>query len=90
MRYRMLFVGLNTLRDIRDDDQLAARDYFQSVRHDGRAEPLAYPTAWAQLSETPIKSTNAAPKADDRGEIWWRETAGRSPSGVLAPERSAS
>lgn len=87
LRRRIVFVGVNTLQDIRNDDQLAVRNYFQPVQHAGRAEPVAYPTVWAQLSETPIKSTSAAPGVEDRGDIWWRETAPQSPDGALSERR---
>ncbi len=58
----LLLAPVNTVADLRVDEQLTARGYFEVVageEHDGRA--LCHAGPWARLSGTPLCPTAAAP-----------------------------
>lgn len=59
--HRLLLAPVNTIRDLRADEQLAARGYFVDVEHDDRP-PVSYPGPWARLSATPLKPFTRAPR----------------------------
>jgi crotonobetainyl-CoA:carnitine CoA-transferase CaiB-like acyl-CoA transferase len=58
---RFLLAPVNTVADIRADEQLAAREFFVPVDHPERAAPVTYPGAWAKLSGTPLVHGARAP-----------------------------
>lgn len=62
--HRLLLAPVNTVKDLRADEQLAARGYFVDVDHGDRGS-IAYAGPWARLSETPLADLARAPK---RGE----------------------
>ncbi|HVM53800.1 MAG TPA: CoA transferase [Acidimicrobiales bacterium] len=61
LRRRFLLAPVNTVADIRADEQLAAREYFVPVDH-GERGAVAYPGPWAKLSATPLVDTPRAPR----------------------------
>ena len=84
---RVLLAPVNTIRDLRADEQLVARAYFVPVEHEGR-EPVAYPGPWARMSATPMMPLARAPRrgehtTDILGEIS-REVAARRPAASAA------
>lgn len=60
LQRRFLLAPVNTVADIRVDEQLASRGYFVAVDHGDRG-PVFYPGPWAKLSVTPLVDTPRAP-----------------------------
>src|SRR3546814_6489005 len=60
LRRRFLLAPVNTVADIRADEQPAAREYFVVVDH-GERGPAIYPDAWAKLSAPPLSEPPRAP-----------------------------
>lgn len=60
LRRRFLLAPVCTVRDIRHDAQLDARDYFVPVDHDDLGQ-IVYPGPWAKLSGTPLGDLARAP-----------------------------
>jgi crotonobetainyl-CoA:carnitine CoA-transferase CaiB-like acyl-CoA transferase len=73
MKRGLLISAINTLADILKDEQLAARSYYQPVRHAGRETAVRYPSVWAHLSRTPLLETRAAPRIGEHNEQVWDE-----------------
>lgn len=67
LRRRFLLAPVNTVADIRADEQLAAREYFVAVDH-GERGPVIYPGAWAKLSATPLVETPRAPTPGEHND----------------------
>ena len=56
----LLLAPVNTVADIRADEQLAAREYFVDADQ-GERGPVAWAGPWARLSATPLVTTRRAP-----------------------------
>jgi crotonobetainyl-CoA:carnitine CoA-transferase CaiB-like acyl-CoA transferase len=61
LAHRLMLVPINTAADLYADVQLAAREYFTTVEHEGR-KPVRYPSAWVHLTATPLAETPRAPR----------------------------
>ncbi|HEX4979090.1 MAG TPA: CoA transferase, partial [Acidimicrobiales bacterium] len=61
LQRRFLLAPVNTVADIRVDEQLAAREFFVEVDHPERDGPVVYPGPWAKLSATPLADSPRAP-----------------------------
>ncbi len=69
LQYRFLLAPNNSVAEIRQDIQLAARDYFVPVDH-GERGSIAYPGPWAKLGATPLRDSPKAPSIDaDRAAV---------------------
>ncbi len=69
LQYRFLLAPNNSVAEIREDVQLAAREYFVPVDH-GERGPVIYPGPWAKLGATPLRESPRAPSIDaDRADI---------------------
>ena len=64
---RILLAPVNTVADIRADEQLRARGYFDAVDH-GELGEVHYPGAWAKLSNTPLQNTPRAPRIGEHNQ----------------------
>ena len=66
LEHLLLLAPVNTVADLRVDEQLAAREYFVTfddapvTAGDGTA--LQWPGAWAKFSETPLSTQRRAPR----------------------------
>jgi crotonobetainyl-CoA:carnitine CoA-transferase CaiB-like acyl-CoA transferase len=56
----LLVAPVNTVADIRADEQLAARDYFVPAEQ-GERGPVAWAGPWARLPATPLSTSRRAP-----------------------------
>lgn len=63
--WQVLPVG--TVEDVANDEQLAARQYFQRVVHNGREMTLAGP--FARLSATPAPPARRAPLLGEHNDV---------------------
>ena len=61
LQRRFLLAPVNTVADIRVDEQLAAREFWVEVDHPERDGSVTYPGPWAKLSATPLVETPRAP-----------------------------
>ena len=57
----LLLAPINTVADIRADEQLAAREYFVPVDVGGELGPVRWAGPWAKLSATPLSTAQRAP-----------------------------
>jgi benzylsuccinate CoA-transferase BbsE subunit len=72
LKYRLMLVPINNMRDIDRDIQLNSRDYFAPVAHEGR-EPVRYPRTWVHMSATPLLDTPRAPHIGEHNAAVWSE-----------------
>ena len=71
-----------TPREIVDSKQLAARDYWVSVRHEDIGESFIYPGAPFKLSQTPWKQRGRAPHAGEHNSAVYGELLGLDEAAV--------
>jgi crotonobetainyl-CoA:carnitine CoA-transferase CaiB-like acyl-CoA transferase len=62
---RILMAPVASAKDIAEDAQLAARDYWRKLDHPDLGEQVVYCGPFISLSETPVRQTRRAPR---RGE----------------------
>ncbi len=81
----LLVAPLNTVADLRLDEQLAAREYFQPVTRQGQT--IHYAGAWVRMGATPLRAPSAAPAVGQHQDPVLAEPA-RSPVGTqVGPHR---
>ena len=69
LQYRFLLAPNNSVAEIREDIQLAAREYFVPVDHGDRGS-VVYAGPWVKLGATPLRESPMAPRIDaDRADI---------------------
>jgi len=65
---------LNTIKDIVESPQLAAREYFIKVEHSELGDTITYPGASVKLSEIPSQVTHRAPLIGEHNrEVYEKE-----------------
>jgi len=70
----ILLAPLNTVKDVVESPQLAARQYFVEVEHPELGDTITYPGAPVKLSEVPRKISRRAPLIGEHNEeIYERE-----------------
>jgi benzylsuccinate CoA-transferase BbsE subunit len=62
IKRRILLAPVSTVKDIYEDEQLAARDYFRPFFHPGTARELTLPGGFVKYSETPPAIVRPAPR----------------------------
>jgi crotonobetainyl-CoA:carnitine CoA-transferase CaiB-like acyl-CoA transferase len=65
---RILMAPVSSTRDIAEDAQLAARDYWRKLDHPDLGEDVVYCGPFIRLSETPIRQTRRAPRLGEHNE----------------------
>ncbi|MDP6798367.1 MAG: CoA transferase [SAR202 cluster bacterium] len=65
---RILVAPCNNVRDILEDPQLEARDFWTQVHHPSLGRSLTYPGAYIKLSETPIVQKRPAPAIGEHND----------------------
>jgi benzylsuccinate CoA-transferase BbsF subunit len=85
LRRGILLAPVNTVADIRADEQLAFREYFRPVDQ-GELGTIAQPGPWARLSGTPLRPTHRAPRIGEHTPEVLAEL--ETPVPVPAPPRS--
>ena len=68
---------VNTMRDLYDDPQLAARNIWQSFDH-AELGPMRYRMVSYQLSDTPGRVRSAAPRLGEHTEDVFKDWFGLS------------
>jgi crotonobetainyl-CoA:carnitine CoA-transferase CaiB-like acyl-CoA transferase len=64
---------VNNARDIRDDPQLVARNFWQTVAHPELNATITYPGAFAKFAQTPITLRRRAPRIGEHNAEILRE-----------------
>ena len=59
---------VNTPKDMLENEQLIARDYWTDVRHEELDRTFTYPGPWAKLSATPITIRRRAPRIGEHND----------------------
>jgi crotonobetainyl-CoA:carnitine CoA-transferase CaiB-like acyl-CoA transferase len=59
---RLLIVPLSDCRDLRESRQLAAREFWKTVKHAEPGGEVVYPGAFARLSATPLEIERPPPR----------------------------
>lgn len=59
---------VNNARDIRNDPQLTAREFWQTAEHDELGATLTYAGAFANFSQAPVTIRRRAPKIGEHNE----------------------
>lgn len=75
-----LLAPVNTVADIRVDEQLAAREFFVEVEHPERPDPVVYPGPWARLSATPLAHGAQAPRVGEHNRAVFVDELGLDPA----------
>jgi crotonobetainyl-CoA:carnitine CoA-transferase CaiB-like acyl-CoA transferase len=65
LKRRILLFPVATVRDIMQNTQLQARDYFRQVSHPDLATTITYPGPFVRASATPLKLPRFAPKVGE-------------------------
>jgi crotonobetainyl-CoA:carnitine CoA-transferase CaiB-like acyl-CoA transferase len=84
---RVLLAPVSTIGDIRKDEQLKDRAYFETVTHEGLGT-VDYPSQWAKLSLTPLTSGVRAPHIGEHNQSVW-EALGSHNDQVSDPSQGA-
>ncbi len=69
---------VNHARDVREDPQLAARAFWQSVEHPELGTTINYPGAFAKFSRTPLSLRRRAPRIGEHNEQVYVDELGLS------------
>src|SRR5690606_19857279 len=74
IKRQILLAPVSTARDISEDIQLQARDYWTKIEHPELKEELAYCGPFVKMSETPILYRRRAPLiGEHNAEIYSKE-----------------
>jgi crotonobetainyl-CoA:carnitine CoA-transferase CaiB-like acyl-CoA transferase len=69
---------MSTPKDLLEDAQLAARDYFVPVAHPELDDVITYPGAPFKMSRTPLKISRRAPLIGEHNEEIYEKELGFS------------
>ena len=72
LRYGILGYPVADARDIRTDEQLTARNFWQAVEHPERRATVTYPGPFARFSATPIRIRRRAPRLGEHNDEVYR------------------
>ncbi|MEA3214097.1 MAG: hypothetical protein QOJ19_253 [Acidimicrobiia bacterium] len=81
----LLVAPANTVADLRNDVQLAARGYFVPVADGPNGETHHQPGAWVQLGATPVTADNRAPSVGEHSKTILNEPPRRPAEPSLQP-----
>jgi len=87
LEHGLLLAPVNTVADLREDEQLASRSYWEVVDQPGHG-PVTHPGPWARPGRTPLVRTAPAPRIGQHTAEVTAEPA-RIPV-VAAPPRSGA
>jgi benzylsuccinate CoA-transferase BbsE subunit len=74
LRRKIMLCPVSTARDIRENVQLHARDFWVEVEYPEIPARIAHPGPFAKLSETPLKRLRKAPLPGEHNlEIYEKE-----------------
>ena len=72
LRYGILGYPVSDARDIRTDEQLAARSFWQAVEHSEHGATVTYPGVFARFSATPARIRRRAPRLGEHNDEVFR------------------
>ena len=78
VKARVILAPVGTVKDLVDSPQLAARKYWEQVKHPELKDTITYPGAFAKISETPIKVWRRAPLIGEHNEEVYEKELGLS------------
>lgn len=84
LQRRILLAPVATVADITASEQLAARNFFVPIAHEGLGATLSYPGPFAKLSETPLAVAGRAPYIGEHNSEVYNELLGYSKEKLLA------
>jgi crotonobetainyl-CoA:carnitine CoA-transferase CaiB-like acyl-CoA transferase len=73
LKRRILLAPVSTPKDIAEDEQLAARQYFRTVRHEGVGRDLALPGRFARFNSVRTGELGPAPRLGEHNLDVYRE-----------------
>ena len=79
LQKRILVAPLNSVKDIVEDSQLGAREYFTDVEHPELGETVTYPGAPVKMSGSPWRVSRRAPLIGEHNEEIYVKELGISP-----------
>jgi len=80
----IMLAPVNTVRDVTEDPQLGARNYWAEVEHPELGTAIAYPGAPCQLTETPWQIKGRAPLIGEHNSDIYRNELGLSKEELVA------
>jgi crotonobetainyl-CoA:carnitine CoA-transferase CaiB-like acyl-CoA transferase len=83
----MLYPVCNA-KDIRENEQLKARNYWVNIEHSELGTTITYPGAFAKLSETPLTFKKRAPLIGEHNPEIYEQELGLSKSELAVLHQS--
>jgi crotonobetainyl-CoA:carnitine CoA-transferase CaiB-like acyl-CoA transferase len=80
----IMLCPVSTSKDILENEQLKARDFWVEIQHPELPESIPYPGAFARLSETPLAIRRRAPMVGEHNLEIYREELGLSDFEIAA------
>lgn len=84
MKRRLLIAPASDVRDVVESEQLASRDYWQTLAHPRTGAAIKAPGAWAKFGVTPLQLGRRAPRLGEHSAEVLSEPP-RTPAVALAP-----
>lgn len=74
---------ISTIKDVFEDPQLEARDFWQEVEHPELDTTFLYPGPFVKCSETPLRPPSRAPGIGEHNQEIYQEELGISPEELV-------
>jgi len=74
---------ISTIKDVFEDPQLEARDFWQEVEHPELDTTFLYPGPFVKCSETPLRPPSRAPGIGEHNQEIYQEELGMSPEELV-------
>ncbi len=84
LKHRAMLYPVSTTRDIMENVQLAARGFWVNVEHSELGTTIAYPGAFGQSSEAPLRISRRAPLIGEHNQEIYEQELGISREELLA------
>lgn len=84
MKRRLLIAPASDVRDVFESEQLASRDYWQTVTHPETGAAIKAPGAWAKFGATPLQTGRRAPRLGEHTVEVLSEPARRPVAAAVA------
>jgi benzylsuccinate CoA-transferase BbsE subunit len=83
IKYRIMLYPIATTKDIVESPQLAARDFWQEVKHPELDTSITYPAKWANSSELPPGISRRAPLIGEHNQEIYEKELGFSRENII-------
>ena len=74
---------VSTIKDVFEDPQLKARDFWQEVEHPELHATFLYPGAFVKCSQTPLRPPSRAPRIGEHNREIYQDELGMSPEELV-------